>query len=331
MAIKLQMAPETTPGTFVPATGVLDGEGRLSDGRQLERRAANTGRYGPRMMSRRVGRGGSISPYASDASFEEIETVLSAAVSEPVNRPQDGSGYVREYIMPLAENLPIQTYSAEYVTDSFSLKAAHCYVTSFQITGRVGEPLKLSATWSTGIVTRLNDADISSANIFGGNEDILFDCGQLWIDDTGATIGSTEWSNKHMSFDLTVNTGNRAVETQDCDRRLGRMVRDEKKISATLKLMIDNEDDTGATARDESEEIKIKQFKLAFYGSKLTTAGTRTTKAFEIEGAGVFQDVTPDEDQGAGVAEIMIDCGDSVADDRFLGFRVVNELAEVQI
>ena len=330
MSQKLQIGAESQPGTPVPATLILGGVGRLQDGSEFQFRPVNNGRLARSLKGSRTGRVSSLN-YEADATFEELDIVLGAGIANVDNGVQDGSGsgYIRLYPMPTSANTPVQSYTVQDVmTEGFNETAPYAYVESFTLSGEADGKLKIVANWKTAKVIKLESGNVSVAVLPSDTEEILFNCGGFWVNDSGESIGTNQISDKLISFSLSVPTGLRPVITQDCAEGFARLARNKDAISPTLEYVIDGDGDTASNERTKKSESAIRLIRIEFDGLPLSTAGdVYDKKKLRIDLAGIYTALEADEEDGAGICKATLAIGESEADNLNLSLMTVNERA----
>lgn len=121
-------------------------------------------------------------------------------------------------------------------------------------------------------------------------EEIIFNKGKLYIDDTTGTIGATQKSNTFLSFDLDLQTGWKGQASGD--GRLDFAFAKYTKASWTLKVTFEHEGT--ATAEKKKWTNKTPRLvRIKVEGAALTTAGgVYTYKTLIIDVPGIWTDFT---------------------------------------
>ncbi len=331
MTLSLQIGKETTAGTAVAATNILYGEGRLVDDRQARRQQRRPGRYAPNLIDSLIGRMGSIS-HSADATFEQLPYFFQAGVKDatPAADGSGSSGFAYTYDMPLGTNSSPAVYTIEDDSEVKTLRAPYAYVEQIVIEGSADNVVTVSTTWKTAIVSELGAGKTGGLTL-QTVEDIEFNCGALYIDDSGGTIGTTAVADKLMRFKLTINTGLKPRLTQDCALGFARLLRDPEAVSAVCEFTIDGAGSTASDEHDDYEAENIRLIRVEFTGADYGTAGTGTAfsgkKGVRFDMAGKYSKFEVDEEDGGGIGRATFDLGESTADSLFLTTLITNELS----
>lgn len=319
---KIQIGKETSPGTEVDATTVLRMQGVLADTRTVEFVEEHVGYLS--------GLGRTHTPFLAGelevegvATFEQLPYILNAGV-EGVTGSQDGTGsdYIYTYTFPTTSAKTPYYYTIEAGNDVQEEQMLYCFIREFTISGSVDEALQVTATWegrqvSTGTFT----ASVSVPTV----EDILFNLGHLYIDDSGGTIGSTEKSNTLISAELNVTTGFVAQRAADGQKYFSYVYQTAPEITLNLTF-IHNSSSVSEISKWRSETTRL--IRLKWEGSDVGTAGTTySKKTLIVDLAGKWETFEKlDEQDGNDIVSGTFRPFYSATDALFGQIIVVNEL-----
>lgn len=322
---KIQIGKETTPGTEVDATTRLWLTGVLKDDREV--------RFDEEYAGYLSGLGKTHIPFLAGsiamegiATFEQLPYILNAGV-EGVSGSQDGAGsdYIYTYSFPTTAVKTPHYYTIEAGNDVQEEQMLYCFVSEFTLSGAVDETLKIAATWQgrqvdTGSFT----AGVSPPTV----EDILFNLGRLYIDDSGGTIGSTEKSNTLISAELSVVSGFKGQRAADGQKYFSYVYQARPEISLKLTF-IHNSSAVSEISKWRSEAVRL--LRLKWEGSSVSTPGTTySKKTLIVDMAGKWEAFeTLDEQEGNDVISGTFRPFYSSADALFAQIIVVNELASL--
>jgi len=199
----------------------------------------------------------------------------------------------------------------------------YSFVQEFTLSGAVGEALKMSATW---VGRQVSTSSFTGALSIPTVEEILFQKGVLYIDDTGGSIGDGLVSNSLIAMSLNVTTG--FVPLFAADGELYFSVHKQVAPEVTLDLTFEH-DATAVAAKVDWRAETTQLIRLLFQGTALETAGTTYTyKTLNIDLAGKWKmiDAIGDQD-GNDVVTGHLRARYSSADTLFAEVIVVNELS----
>lgn len=285
---KIQLGKEGagTPGTLVPATLLWAGKGTIEDQRELVFPEQDVGilggvarTYVPKVFA-------ALSMEAVEATFEQLPIILSAAVQNVVTGDADGVGTGRIYRYALATTAaqPPQTWTIEGGDNQQAERFGYGYVESFELAGAAGEALKIAAEWrGREVLPASFTAGVSYPTTL---EEILFGQGQLAIDDSGGTPGTTVLSNTLLGMSLKHTTGYVPRFSASGALHFATL----KQGAPEVLLDITFEHDAAAVAEIAAWRAqKVRLLQLAWQGAELETAGEYTHKTLEINLVGKWE------------------------------------------
>jgi hypothetical protein len=157
-------------------------------------------------------------------------------------------------------------------------------------------------------------------------DEVLFQKTKLYIDNSTATIGTTQIVNSFLEATLKVETGWKAQHTGDGNLYFS--YPEFTGLKGTLEMTLLHNATTAAERvlwRSDTPRL----IKLLATGDALTTPGTFTTKTLDIRLAGIYTKFDPpnDEDDGSNIYKVTFELAyDSTA--ALLGqILVTNELS----
>lgn len=324
MLRKIQLGREVTAGTAVVATTTWRGEGQGEDNMSVIFPSETVGVIGGVNRSYIAALGGSVQ-MSGNATFEQLLHVLEAGVKTVVPAADGaGSGKVSTYTFPTTALNTQKTYTIEAGDNQQAEKMEYCFVDSFDLSGKAGEGLTLTANW---LGRQWVTATYTSLVILPVVEDIIFSKAKLYIDAIGGTIGTTQVSNSLLSMALNVKTGIIPVRTADGNKYFSFT----KGTSPTVGLQVVFEHETSAVAEKANWRAGTPRLiRLDISGSTLTTAGTFTTKTLRIDLAGTWEKfgALADQDGNDTIAGTFRALYDTTAA-KFAEITVVHQLTAV--
>lgn len=211
---KIQLGPESTPGTAVAATAVYRAPAPgVEDQRELtlvEEQLGYLSGWDRTYIAKLL------AGYPMDshpASFQQINYLFDAGI-KTVSGSADGGGsdYIYTYTFPTTAQNTIKTYTIEGGDNIQAEEIEHAFVSDFTISGEAGAAVMASANW---VGRQATNVSFTGALTPPTVETMLASKGKLFIDAIGGTVGSTQFSNKLLSFELAVTTGWQPVFTID--------------------------------------------------------------------------------------------------------------------
>jgi hypothetical protein len=215
------------------------------------------------------------------ATFDQLVHVLEAGITEETPAQDGTGGYQYAYVLNAAANDP-KTYTMRGGDNSDVLEAEYCFVTQFELSGRVDEAVMLTAAWEGRQVEDASLETLSPSSV----EEILFNQGKIYIDDSGGTIGTTEKAGSLLGFRLVVQTGWRAVRGADGNLYFYAI----KNVGGMATLELTLEHDAVATAeRAAMRSGSVRLVRLQFDGSTIAGGSNFSGKALRIDFEGKWQ------------------------------------------
>lgn len=216
---KTQLGRESTAGTAVAATDIWRGMGVIKDDSVITYPNERIGIAGGTTRSYKANTGGTI-PLEGDATYEQIHYVFDSAFYLATATTDTSSAFIRTYNAQYTSTDPIattdlQTYTIEAGDNQQAYQMAYCFCTDFNLTGDAGaedSSVKLTANFEGRTV---ETTDFTASLTLGSVETILFRKGELYIDPTSDTVGTTQVSQTLFGMDLNVTTGWRAYPAAD--------------------------------------------------------------------------------------------------------------------
>jgi len=321
---KIQLGDESPAGTAVAASTIWRGLGAIEDQREVVFAEEDVGvlpgvdrTYTPKLLA-------ALAMEETEATFEQLPYILEAGVKSVSGvKDGDGSGYAYTFAFPTtAANTPL-TYTIEMGDNQAVEEMEYSFVQEFTLSGAVGEALKMSATW---VGRQVSTSSFTGALSIPTVEEILFQKGVLYIDDTGGSIGDGLVSNSLIAMSLNVTTG--FVPLFAADGELYFSVHKQVAPEVTLDLTFEH-DATAVAAKVDWRAETTQLIRLLFQGTALETAGTTYTyKTLNIDLAGKWKmiDAIGDQD-GNDVVTGHLRARYSSADTLFAEVIVVNELS----
>jgi hypothetical protein len=290
----------------------------MKDDRAVTLVEEDIGRYAPQIRSYVGAFGATVTLENTPATYEQINHILEGGI-ETVT-PSDASPlFTYAYTVAKATTEPtIKTYTWEYGDTEDAEEAEYCFVESFTLTGAPDGPVEVNAVWKGRQVTATS---FTGAISLPAVEEILFNTGTLYIDDSGGSIGGTQVSGSFLEFTLNVTTGWQAITTGD-----GQLYFTFHKMTApaiTLEITAEHTSDwdsAGEKANWRNETVRL--IRIQFTGTQ--------SRQLTIDLAGLWTDFSALEDQdGDSVLKGSFTAGESTTDSLFAEFELVNRLSAV--
>ena len=276
---KIQMGPESnTKGVATKASMIFRGPAGFFEEEEVPVFVAeDVGRYSQQARTFVPKAGAVLDQPAMAATFAQLPYILMAGV-EYTTSVASGSGYT--WTFEFGWGVTAQTtltYTIEAGDNQEVKEAAYCFVEEFVITGAAEGLLQVSARWrGRQVSTTTFTASINLPAV----EEIAFNKGVLYINDSGGSIGSTPKSETFISMEFRANTGLVAKWTGDGELYFSAT----KFVGADITLAIMFEYDGSATAEELACKLETgRLIRLNWAGSSL---GTGAARRFRIDMAG---------------------------------------------
>jgi len=321
---KIQLGLESAPGTAVAATTIWRGIGTLEDKRKVIFPDEDIGVVGgvDRVYTPSVQ--GGLEMEAVPATFEQLPYILAAGVKDVVTGAADGSGTdkIYTYTFPTTTLNSIKTYTIEGGDNQAAEKMEYSFVESFNLSGKAGEAVMMSASW-TG--RQVSSTTFTAALAVPTVEDILFSKGKLYIDAIGETIGTTLQSSTFLGMNFTVKTGWIPVFTGD-----GNLYFTFHKMTApeiTCEITFEH-DAVGVARKTDWGTNTARLIRMQFEGSSVATGGTQfQKKTLRIDMASKIEKVGKlDEQDGNDILKVTFRPRYNSTAAKYCEITVVNEL-----
>jgi len=284
---KVQLGRESTAGTAVAATDIWRGMGVITDNTVVTYPDERIGIAGGTTRSYIANTGGTIA-LEGDATYEQLHYVLDASVYLATSTTDASSAFIRAYDVQYSSTdsfatTDLQTYTIEAGDNQQCEQMAYCFCTDFNLSGDAGaddSSLKLTANFEGRAV---ETTDFTAALSVGTVETILFRKGELYIDPTSDTIGTTQVSQTLFAMDFNMTTGWRAYPAADgrTDFSFAKWTGAEITCQVTFE-----HNATAVTEKAAWRNQTERAMRLKFTGNALATTdggATYDTKTFIID------------------------------------------------
>lgn len=323
---KIQLGDENTAGTATAATAIWRGPaGFFEDEEVPEFVEEDVGRFSGSDRTFIPKAGAVIEFPETEATFEQLPYVLMAGVestspSAATNSTGTAQTWTFEFATSSAQTT--KTYTIEAGDNQQAEEAAYMFVEEFTITGAVDEALKMSATWrGRQVSTTSFTGSLSLAAV----EEILFNKGVLYIDDSGGSIGSTQKSSTLVDMGFTAKTGLIAYQTAEGNIYFTAT----KQVGPEIELSITFEHE--ATAVAEKAKCKAQTgrlIRLKWEGTNCTDEATAKSLTIDMAGKWASFDVI-DESDGNSICTGTFNVREVTADSLYCEVAIVNDLASL--
>lgn len=332
---KLQIGKESTAGTIQAATTLWRGEGTLEDGREVIFPVEDIGLLAPTDRSYIPSYLGKLSLVGTPATFEQLPYILEAGVKKLGTGVADSTGSGKIYAYPLSTTtsliaIPSTTSTIQTLTieggDNQEAEAMNfAYVTDFEISGKAGEAVMMSANFEgQTVVLQAFTGAVAVPSV----EEILTSKGKVYSDAAGGTIGTTQIANEILAFSYKVKSGFVGVST--ADGNLGFTFVKGTRPEATLDLTFEHSTKAQA-AKVLWRAGTAAQLRLKFEGTAFAVAGAvYTYKTLQIDLVGKYEKVSALADQdGDDIVNASFRAGYNSTTSTYSTVTVVNALTSL--
>ena len=276
---KVQLGQETTAGTNAVATALWRGMGVIQDNTEVEFMEEDIGLLSGVLRTRIPHTGGEIT-LEGGCTFQQLPYIFQSGFYNTTPTTDTSSAEIWTWTVQNASSDPVSTtdlltYTIEAGDDQQAEYMNYCFTREFNITGRVGEGLDISATLEGRAV---GTTDFTTGISIPTIEDILFTNGELYLDPTSDTIGTTQVTSTLFAVDLNVTTGWRAYAAADgrTDFSFAKRTMDEITLNVTFE-----HNATAVTEKSNWRNETERALQLKFNGSALSsTDGAATYDKF---------------------------------------------------
>lgn len=257
----VQLGREVTPGTGVAATTIMRGIfGGYDDQRQSETIEENIGILFPAERTRITNEGVTVPMPATALTYQQLPHILEAGIGTVT--PTGADPYVYSYAFPTGASVnTIKTYTMEIgnkqVSDDLR-QIPYCWVEEFELSGEAGGLWQMSATWQGQQDSALGGG-FAAATLPSVTE-AVFGNTLFYVDDSGGTIGTTQYSGILMGATINVRTG--IVWVPAGDGNLYPIAHKFTRPEATFTLTFELEDGDAGTSFVAQERSKFKSESL---------------------------------------------------------------------
>jgi len=280
---KIQLGREGTAGTECDATILWRGVGTIEDALETVFPEEDIGylsgvdrTYIPKVEAR-------LSMDATPCTFEQVCHILEAGV-KTVTATTAGGSHQYAYAFPTTAANTIQNYTVEGGDNQQEEQFLYGFVTDFNLSGTAGEAVMMSANW---IGRQVATGSFTTGIAVPTVEEVLFNKGKLYIDETSGALGTTPITTQFLDFNLAVNTGWVPVYTGD-----GALYFTYNK-STPPELVCDVTFEHSTTAVAELANWRAgtaRLLEIKFEGSALGTTGTAySLKTLKIDLTGKWE------------------------------------------
>lgn len=301
---KIQIGRESVLGSAVDADDILRVEGAfLADMRDIQFVPENVGLLVDVDRTTIPALAAGISIPENNATFEQILHILEMGM-KTVTGAADGPGtdHIWTYDFPTTAQLTPKTYTFEGGDDQQANIVEGVFCESFTISGKVKEPLKISAE----LVGRQAGLGVFTASLeIPTVEEMLFQRCKTFINLPAAGFGNAQMVNYLLGFTLNVKTGYVARFTADGNLYYSYL----KQTSPEVTLDLTVEHNAGAEAEIVAGRAQTARLvRILCEGSALTTAGTTySKKSMIIDLAGKYSAIPSiDDDDNSSIMNFSL-------------------------
>lgn len=280
---KIQLGREETAGTAVVASTIWGGPAAfITDPVARSMVDENIGVAGQTDRGFFSHKEATIQFAETELTFEQVLHVFEAGIETDAAAANGGTttAYIYEYEFPLSSDNTLKTYTIEAGNEQEQYECEYAFVEEITITGAPNQPLRFTHRWRARQKTA---CDFTADKTRPAQEVVLFNTGKIYIDASGGTLGSTQKSGTWRGFELTIDTGWRAVFTGSGVAYFYSIKNVGPAMTGSLKLEYDA---IGEAMEDAFAAGTTQLLRMDFPGSALTgTGGTHATKLLRIDSA----------------------------------------------
>jgi hypothetical protein len=326
---KLQLGQEGTAGTAVAASAIWRGMGTIKDERTVEFVEEDVAIIGGTTRNVETSEWGTLTMDSVGATFEQLMYPFAAGVEDVTTGAADGagSGKIYQYDASTTAQNSIQTFTIEGGDDTQAEEFDYCFVQKITLTGEGQGQLMVASDWIGRAVT---NTTFTGALSIPTVEDVIFNSGKLYIDNSGGTVGSTQVSGLLRSATLDWTTGYIPYWTVDGSKEFT----SHKLAGRTEEIVLSMQYEHVAAAVTEKayyRDQSIRLIQLLFEGTALGTPGTTYTyKSLVVNLAGIYTGWEKlGEVDGNDIVEVEFTARYSSTDSLKAQAIIVNEVASV--
>jgi len=311
-------------GTHVPASTIWRGTGVIKDQREIVFPEEDVGILGGTDRNYEKSKWSELSMSSVEATFNQLPHILNAGVQLSTGvADTGGSGYIWSWVASTTAQNTIRTYSIEGGDDQQAEEFSYGFVKNFNLSGDGQGALMMAADWVGKSTT---NATFTSTAAIPVVEEIMVNSANLYIDNSGGTIGATTVSSTLFGIDLNWNTGLNEYWAVDGSNEFSliKFTRDEIVLNMTYE-----HNASAVTEKAKYRDQSTRLVRLHFIGSDWTTDGTvYDEENLIIDLAGVYEDWSVLQDQdGNDVVTATLRCRYSSTDTLKAEIVIANLLA----
>jgi hypothetical protein len=272
---KVQLGQESTAGTNAVATALWRGMGVITDLTEVEFLEEDVGILSGLLRTRIPKTGGEIT-LEGGCTFQQMPYIFQSAFYNTTPTTDASSAEIWTWTVQNASSDPVATtdlltYTIEAGDNQQAEYMNYCFTREFNITGRVGEGLDISATLEGRAV---GTTDFTTGISIPTVEDILFTKGTLYLDATSDTVGTTQVTQTLFAVDLNVTTGWRGYMAADGTTAFSFAKRTEDEIVLNVTF---EHNATAVTEKANWRNETERALQLKFTGSALSSTDAGAT------------------------------------------------------
>jgi hypothetical protein len=301
--------------------------GTIKDDREIIFPEEDVGVLGGTLRSAMISQLGALGFDSVGATFQQLAYPFNAGVKKVVTGVADGAGTgkIYDFEAPVTAQNTIQPFTLEGGDDVQAEEFDYGICQKISITGEGQGLLMVASDWVGREVT---DTTFTAAISIPSVEDIVFNSGKIFLDDSGGTLGATQASALLRAATINWTTG--LIPWWAVDGSLD--FNSHKFAGRTEEIIINMTYEHIAAAVTEKAKYRAKTprlLQLLFEGSLLGTAGTDYTYHSAIFNfAGIYEDWDKiGEIDGNDVVEVTFRARYSETDSLKAQAIIVNELA----
>ena len=208
---KIQVGKETTPGTSVAATAILQGKIDLEPAQTFYRpEDINTGRISSFERSAITGQQVKMN-FTADATYEQLQYILNMGVIA-ITTPTGANPYTWTFEPAYTTANTPKTFTIQFGDNAQAWKALYCFATDWEISGGISEPTRIKATL---VGQNFQSNAFTAALTPVACQTIVGSTGTFYVDSTWAGLGGTAKTNNLIDFSVKQVGGQKPVKFMD--------------------------------------------------------------------------------------------------------------------
>jgi len=311
---RIQVGPESTPGTAVAAAEILYGVlSTFESGEVLHQPEEDRNSLARHMADDLfVGKQAKL-VWTGDVNFRHLAWILPMAIRGNITPTQpDASNEPNAYLWThtpalTTPNTPdqangIDTFTFEYGDNLQAYEAEYCFATKLQISGAPNETCKFTVEM---VGRQRSDTTFTSSLVAQTVQRAPFNLAKFCINTSGATIGNTQKTGLLKAFTWTLDTKFAPVYTADGNLYFASVSEDRKSPELSLTYVRGTDSDA---ERTKYENRTTSFLRIALYGGTELDSGQSNVPYLYLDQAVRYRTwPTFGDDEGLATVQVTAD------------------------